>query len=34
MAESNYATTLIELSLSTPKPILSFGTFTLKSGRR
>lgn len=28
-----YAATLIELSLSTAKPILQFGSFTLKSGR-
>lgn len=34
MSESNYAAQLIELSLSTPKPILAFGSFTLKSGRQ
>lgn len=30
---ASYAATLIELSLTTPTPILRFGTFTLKSGR-
>ncbi|KAI5475727.1 orotate phosphoribosyltransferase [Pseudohyphozyma bogoriensis] len=30
---TSYAAQLIELSLSTPTPILRFGTFTLKSGR-
>lgn len=33
-SEPSYAATLIELSLSTPTPILRFGSFTLKSGRQ
>lgn len=31
---TNYASTLISLSLSSSQPILRFGTFTLKSGRQ
>lgn len=34
MSSSNYAATLIELSLTTANPILKFGSFTLKSGRQ